>query len=112
AGGNFLFFPMRKTPIAFTFRQDLVFAQRHSIDSKESAVVPQKECMGVVTRRVKGKICLRGENSRYRMDPRKFYQEETLERGRSSFSACMFLSQRGRGCRCKRPMPSDYRPAG
>jgi hypothetical protein len=28
---------MRKTPIAFTFRQDLVFAQRHSIDPKESA---------------------------------------------------------------------------
>jgi hypothetical protein len=32
-----------KTSIAFTFRQDLVFAQSHSIDSKEiSRVFPQK----------------------------------------------------------------------
>ena len=36
-GRDFSVFPMSKTSIAFTFRQDLVLAQRHSIDSKESA---------------------------------------------------------------------------
>jgi hypothetical protein len=34
---DFSVFPMSKTSIAFTFRQDLVLAQCHSIDSKESA---------------------------------------------------------------------------
>src|ERR1700675_3385326 len=36
-GGRDFSSSMRKTLIALTFRQDLVFAQRHSIDSKESA---------------------------------------------------------------------------